>query len=134
MGLFDQIVGGLMGNSAGGSPLQGLVMNMLSGGAQNQQGEATQGPMGGGLGGLLATLEQAGLGQIAQSWVGNGPNQPVTPDQLHSALGADQVQAMSNQAGLTPRDLLIQLSQHLPAIIDAMTPHGRLPEEGAPSV
>lgn len=149
MGLFDQIVGGLMGNSAGGSPLQGLLMNMLSG-QQNQQGQTAdgqtnQGQAGqgqtaqglptGGVGGLLATLEQAGLGQIVQSWVGNGPNQPVSPEQLHSALGEDQVQAMSNQTGMAPRDLLIQLSQHLPAMIDALTPHGRVPpEDGSTSV
>ncbi|HBK05561.1 MAG TPA: hypothetical protein DDZ81_06800 [Acetobacteraceae bacterium] len=69
----------------------------------------------GGVGGLLATLEQAGLGEITQSWVDTGPNQSVSPDQLHSAFGEDQAQAMSNQAGLTPRDFLIQLSQHLPA-------------------
>lgn len=127
MGLFDQLVGGLMGNAAGGSPLQGLLVNMLGGG----QGETTQGMPAGGVSGLLATLEQAGLGEITQSWVGTGPNQPVSPDQLHSALGEDQVQTMSTQAGLTPRDFLIQLSRHLPAMIDAMTPQGKVPEEGS---
>ena len=40
---------------------------------------------------LLASLQQAGLGDIAQSWVGNGPNKPITPEQLHTLLGQEQV-------------------------------------------
>lgn len=127
MGLFDQIVGGLMGSSGAASPLQGLLTNMLGGNQQGQQGEAAQGLPAGGLGGLLSTLEQAGLGQAVQSWVGTGPNQPVSPEQLHSALGEDQVQTMANQSGMSTRDLLLQLSQHLPAIIDSLTPHGQVP-------
>lgn len=133
MGLFDQIVGGLMGNSGASSALQGLLTNMLGG---NQQGQVNQGQAGqnlpaGGIGGLLATLEQAGLGQAVQSWIGTGNNQPVSPDQLHSALGEEQVQSMASQSGMSTRDLLLQLSQHLPAIIDSLTPHGQLPPQVA---
>jgi uncharacterized protein YidB (DUF937 family) len=143
MGLFDQIVGGLMGNSGGSSALQGLLMNMLGGNQQGQtnqgetnQGQTNQGQAGqnlpaGGIGGLLATLEQAGLGQAVQSWIGTGNNQPVSPDQLHSALGEEQVQSMASHSGMSTRDLLLQLSQHLPAIIDSLTPHGQLPPQVA---
>ena len=31
-------------------------------------------------------------GHIAQSWVGNGPNQAVSPQQLQNVFGNDQVQ------------------------------------------
>lgn len=136
MGLLDQILGGLTGGGGGGSPLQGVLMNMLGGGGQ-QGGMANQGAGGqgaGGLGGLLATFQQAGLGHIAESWVGNGPNQPVSPQQLHSALGDDQVQNMASQSGMAPQDFLTQLSQHLPNAVNSMTPNGRLPDEGTMSV
>ena len=98
MGLLDQVLGGLMGgNSGGGSPLQGVLMSLLSGGQQQQP--QPQGGYGGGasggLSGLLGSLQQAGLGHIAESWIGNGPNQPISPQQLHSALGDDHVQSMS---------------------------------------
>ena len=144
MGLLDTILGGLTGGGGTSSPLQGILMNMLSGGGQqNYQGMQNQGMqnqgmqsqgMGGGLGGLLSAFQQAGLGNVAQSWVGNGPNQPVSPQQLHSVFGDDQVQAMSSQAGMAPHDFLSQLSQHLPNVVNGMTPDGRVPDEGPMSV
>jgi len=131
MGLLDQVLGGLMGGAQGGaSPLQSVLMNMLRGG---QQGSQSAG-VGGGLQGLIASFEQAGLGHIAQSWVGSGPNQPVSPQQLQTVFGENQVQNMANQAGMAPQDFLSQLSQHLPRVVDGVTPNGRLPDEGTVSV
>jgi uncharacterized protein YidB (DUF937 family) len=126
MALLDQLLGGLTGVS--GSPLQGVLMNML-GGSGNQTGAT-----GGGLGGLLSSFQQAGLGHIAQSWIGNGPNHPVSPQQLQTVFGDDQVQTMASQAGMPPHDFLSQLSQHLPRVVDHMTPNGQMPDEGTMSV
>ncbi len=125
MALLDQVLGGLMSGTGNGSTLlQGVLMNMLG---QSQQGGMG---MGGGLGGLLAILQQGGLGDVAQSWVGNGANQPVSPQQLHSAFGDEQVQSMAAQSGMAPHDFLAQLSQHLPNVVNGLTPNGRLPDEG----
>ncbi len=133
MGLLDSVIGGLMGGAAGGSsPMGGALSGLLGGGSQ-AGGMANTG-MGGGLGGLMSQFEQGGLGHIAQSWVGNGPNHPVTPEQLHGVLGADQVQTMATQAGMQPHDFLSQLSQHLPNAVHGMTPDGRMPDEGTMSV
>ena len=132
------------GAGGGGSPMQGVLMNMLGGGGQQvgQQGGlggllgggGGGGMGGGGLGGLLSSFQQAGLGHIAQSWVGNSPNQPVSPQQLESVFGGNQVQSMASQAGMAPQDFLSQLSQHLPNAVNGMTPNGRLPDEGTMSV
>ncbi len=141
MGLLDQVLGGLMGGSAGGSasPMGGVLSGLLGGGGQAGGGFGGQaaggmGGMSGGLGGLVSQFEQAGLGHVAQSWVGNGPNQPVSPQQLQSVFGQDQVQGMANQAGMQPQDFLSQLSQHLPNAVHGMTPDGQLPQEGTMSV
>jgi len=142
MGLLDSILGGLMGSGGSSSPIQGVLMNMLGGGQQGGMAAGQQGGMGmgqqggmaGGLGGLVSSFEQAGLGHIAQSWVGNGQNQPVSPQQLQSVFGENQVQNMASQSGMAPQDFLSQLSQHLPAAVNGMTPNGRLPDEGQVSV
>ena len=145
MGLLDSVLGGLMGGGAGGgtNPMQGVLMNMLGGGqaqqgGMGQQGTGMQNPgmggMTGGLGGLVSAFEGAGLGHIAQSWVGNGPNQSVSPQQLQSVFGEQQVQSMASQSGMEPNDFLSQLSQHLPNAVHGMTPDGRLPDEGTMSV
>jgi uncharacterized protein YidB (DUF937 family) len=134
MGLLDSIIGGLTGGSNGGnSPMQGVLMNML-GGSQYGGGQFGGGQMGGGLGGLVSSFEQAGLGHLAQSWIGNGANQPVSPQQLQSVFGENQVNTMASQSGMAPQDFLSQLSQHLPNAVNAMTPNGQLPDEGTVSV
>ena len=143
MGLLDTVLGGLMGGSGGSaSPMGGVLSSLLGGGQQGGMGMAQQGgmpmqqgvSMAGGLGGLMSQFEGAGLGHIAQSWVGNGPNQQVSPQQLQSVFGDQQVQGMASQAGMAPNDFLSQLSQHLPNAVNGMTPNGRLPDEGTMSV
>ena len=88
----------------------------------------------GGLGGLVSAFEQAGLGNVVQSWIGNGQNMPVSPQQLRGVLGDDRVQTMASQSGMGEQDFLSQLSQHLPNAVNGVTPNGRLPDEGTVSV
>ncbi len=141
MGLLDSVLGSLLQGSAGGnsSPMGAILSGLLGGGQQSglntgMGGLGGAGGLGGGLGGLLSQFQNAGLGHVAQSWVGNGPNQPISPHQLQNVFGEEQVQNMANQAGLQPGDFLSQLSQHLPAAVNGMTPDGRLPNEGTMSV
>ena len=126
MGILESVIGNLLGGSQGGasSPLGSVLSSVLGGG---QAGAGNTG-MAGGLGGLLSQVQQAGLGNIAQSWIGNGPNLPISPEQLKNVFGEDQVQSMSAQAGMQPGDFLSQLSQHLPRAVDGITPHGQVPE------
>ncbi len=128
MGLLDQVLGGLLGGSGGApSPMGGVLSQLLGGGQQGGQIGGMPGG-GGGIGGLLSMFQQAGLGHIAQSWVGNGQNLPVSPDQLQSVFGQDRVQSMAGQAGMQPQDFLSQLAQHLPNAVDGMTPNGQVPD------
>jgi uncharacterized protein YidB (DUF937 family) len=137
MGLLDSVIGGLMSGSGGASsPMAGVLMNLLGGGqgtalpgqATGNQITAQGQSSAGGLSGLLSAFEQAGLGQVAQSWVGSGPNQSVSPQQLQNVFGQGQVQSMASQAGMEPNSFLAQLAQHLPNAVDSVTPDGRLPE------
>jgi uncharacterized protein YidB (DUF937 family) len=84
----------------------------------------------GGLGDLLRQFQQNGQSEVANSWVGPGPNKQISPGDLASALGADQIDALSAQSGLSRDELLSGLSRHLPDVIDHLTPDGRLPTEG----
>jgi len=81
----------------------------------------------GGLGGLLKKLEQGGLGDAANSWIGSGQNQSVSPGQLGSALGPSIIKTLSQKSGLSEEDITKQLSQILPGIVDKLTPNGRVP-------
>jgi len=114
------------------APMGGVLSGLLGGGGQ--AGSMASPGMGGGLGGLVSQFEQAGLGHVAQSWVGNGQNHAVSPQQLQSVFGESQIQGMASQAGMHPQDFLSQLSQHLPNAVHGMTPNGRVSDEGTMSV
>ena len=82
-----------------------------------------------GLGGLIDRFRQGGLEDLIKSWIGTGPNKPVSPNQLHQALGAETVDSLAAETGLPRDDLLSQLSRALPEVIDKLTPEGKLPKE-----
>jgi uncharacterized protein YidB (DUF937 family) len=117
--------GGGLGGSLGGSLgdlLKGGLGGLLAGGAAGSV-------ISGGLGDLLKQFQQSGQGETANSWVGPGPNKQISPGDLASALGADQINSLMSQSGLSRQELLDGLSQHLPEVIDHLTPDGRLPTE-----
>jgi uncharacterized protein YidB (DUF937 family) len=109
------------GGSGGlGGLLKGGLGGLLAGGAAGSV-------ISGGLGDLLRQFQDSGHGDAANSWVGTGANQPISPGDLGRALGADQIDALSSQTGLSRDELLDGLSQQLPHVVDRLTPHGRLP-------
>ena len=103
---------------------------MIPGGLGGLLGGAAAGSvLSGGLGKLIKELQDSGHGRVAQSWVDTGQNQEIAPQHLADALGSDTLDALSQQTGLGREDLLAGLSQHLPDLIDQLTPNGRLPSE-----
>jgi uncharacterized protein YidB (DUF937 family) len=117
----NSVPGGGMGGGLG-DLLRGGLGGLLAGGAAGSL-------ISGGLGELLKQFQQNGQGEVANSWVGPGPNKQISPGDLASALGADQIDALSAQSGLSRDELLAGLSRHLPDVIDHLTPDGRLPTE-----
>jgi len=85
------------------------------------------GGLGGVLGGLVSHFQEKGAGDVAGSWVGTGANQPITGDQLTKVLGPDLVSKISASTGLTPDQIVSQLSAVLPQFVDHLTPQGKLP-------
>jgi uncharacterized protein YidB (DUF937 family) len=105
MGLFDGVLGGLVG----------AEMAMVVNGLIEKHG---------GIQGIVAQLEQQGLGGTVRSWVGTGANQPITADQIHQAFGSETVNQLAARVGMSPEDLAAKLSAVLPQAIDKLTPDG----------
>jgi uncharacterized protein YidB (DUF937 family) len=80
-----------------------------------------------GLGEMLERFQQAGHGAAAQSWVNQGPNQAIGPQQLEQAIGPDVLAALTRRTGLSRDELLARLSRELPQAVDRYTPDGRVP-------
>ena len=102
--------------------MKGGLGGLLAGGAAGSV-------LSGGLGDLLNQLQQSGHGDAANTWVGKGENKAIAPGDLANALGADQIESLSAQSGLSRDELLSGLSQYLPQVVDHLTPDGRLPTE-----
>jgi len=83
----------------------------------------------GGLGALVEKFRQGGLEDLIKSWIGNGPNKPIAPNQLQRALGPDTVTQLERETSMPREDLFSQLSRFLPEVIDRLTPDGKFPKE-----
>jgi uncharacterized protein YidB (DUF937 family) len=118
MSLFDTI-GSLLGKTDGSSTSVPEALVAALGGQE------------GGLGGLVQKFEAAGLGPVISSWIGTGDNQTVSPDALHGILGSDVVQQIAAKTGLPVEQLMPQIAQHLPQLVDGMTPNGEAPQGGS---
>jgi uncharacterized protein YidB (DUF937 family) len=105
MGLLDGLLGGAVGAE---------MVTVVNGLIEKH----------GGVQGIVAQLEQQGLGNTVRSWVGTGANQPITADQIHQAFGSDTVKQLAAKIGMTPEDLASKLSQILPQAVDKLTPGG----------
>jgi uncharacterized protein YidB (DUF937 family) len=124
-GIFGDLIGGV---------LKGLT------GQQGQTGGGLGGILGQvlantdlrSLGGLLDQLQKSGLGPQVNSWLGNGANLPISVDQLRQALGDDTIRQIATSFGIPIDALLNQLSQHLPATIDKLSPNGTLEQQLGP--
>ncbi|MDH5339594.1 MAG: YidB family protein [Rubrivivax sp.] len=131
MGLLDSVIGSLGQGGGGHNNIQAqliqAVLAMMMNGGPSGAAPAAGGGLGG-LGGLLGKLQQGGLGDIAASWVGSGPNAPVSAGQLEGALGGDLLGALAQQLGIGQQEVAGHLSQVLPQLVDGMTPDGQVPQ------
>ena len=84
----------------------------------------------GGVQGVVAQLEQQGLGNTVRSWISSGPNQPISAEQVSSAFGG-VINQIAAKTGMSPQELTQKLAQHLPAAIDHLTPDGAIPHKTA---
>ena len=120
MSFLNDLLGAAQGNQAGGSTLVSVAGQLIE--------------KAGGVQGLVAMLQQHGLGDAVQSWVGTGANQAISGDQLGQALQngglGPAVQEAAGKLGVDPGQLLGQLSQVLPHAVDHLTPDGQLPAQG----
>ncbi len=93
MGDIANAIGGLLGNEEGGIDLSGI----------------------------MASLSENGLGEIVGSWLGNGENKAIDPEQVSALLGSDKVSAFAQQLGLEEGSALQALADALPNVIDQAT-------------
>lgn len=139
MGLLDELLAGMLsqGDQQAGAPI-GQAAPRPAGQAPVTQGQLAglaqaaiamlNDPRVGGIQGIAQRLQQAGLGDVVNSWIGTGQNRPVDPRQLQEALPGE-ITDISQQAGVEPQQGGSLLAQLLPRLIDHLTPNGQVPQQ-----
>jgi uncharacterized protein YidB (DUF937 family) len=82
---------------------------------------------GGGLNEILDRFRNAGSGETVDSWVKDGPNQSIQPQEVQAAIEPETLDELSRQTGLSRDELLRRLATELPNAVDRLTPDGVVP-------
>jgi len=108
------------GSGDAGSNLdQGQLLSALS---------ALGGSSGGGfdIGSIIGSMQGGGLGDLVQSWLGDGDNQEISENQVSQLLGSDKISAFASQLGLSEQEAIGGLKDAMPKIIDQASSGGSL--------
>ena len=127
MGLLDQIGGALggalgqgqAGKAAGGGLVGALLPQLIS--MLSQPGA---------MGNLTNAFQNAGLGNVLQSWLGTGQNLPISGDQVRQVLGSGTVANLAKGAGVGESEASGAIASLLPQVMDKLSPGGNLPSQG----
>lgn len=147
-------IGDLLGNLRGGGNLGSVLGAGAGAGIGKNIGGGLGSVLGGGLGALIPTLLPAvlgmlggktaanqsglhqvvdtmhanGLGQVAQSWVGSGPNQPISAAQVEQVLTPEQLTELAVKSGLPLDQVSAGVASILPHVVNSLTLEGALPD------
>jgi len=91
--------------------------------------QVSKGVSGTALGDILDRFRRAGVGSKVDSWVGTGPNQPIEPSEVETAIDEDTLTSLSAQTGLSREELISRITRDLPEAVNRLTPNGELPPE-----
>ena len=78
------------------------------------------------LGSLVSMMNSGGLGDMAKSWLGDGANDDITPNQITDMFGADKISEFASQMGISPDEAAGGLSDALPQMVDKGSSGGSL--------
>ena len=111
------------GDSSGGMDLDqiGGVLQKLMGDSNGQMD----------LQGLLSTLNNGGLADLASSWLGQGGNAEISGDQVNNLFDDDKLDQAASELNIDKSNLLSGLSAALPELIDKASPDGQLGDLGS---
>ncbi len=78
------------------------------------------------LGALLGNLDTGGLGDMAKSWLGDGDNAGISPEQINNTIGFDKIAEFASKLGISTEEATGGLSEALPQMVDKASSGGSL--------
>ncbi|MEZ5492885.1 MAG: YidB family protein [Gammaproteobacteria bacterium] len=115
MDIAVKALGSRLGNSGQNADLVKSVIGKLVGSGDSLD-----------LNGLVNGLKEKGLGNIADSWLGDGENGAISINQVKEVLGGGQVADAAQRLGTDEGSLLDGLKEILPEMVDKSSRGGSL--------
>jgi uncharacterized protein YidB (DUF937 family) len=121
-------IGGVPGHGGSNLPAGGLaslgallpaILGLLGGARGSNQTGLHQ---------IVGQMQANGLGNIAQSWLGNGASQAISASQVEQVLSSSQLSELATKSGLPPDQLKSGIASILPHLVSGLSPNGSLPE------
>jgi uncharacterized protein YidB (DUF937 family) len=115
--------------------LGSVVTKALGGGSDKEKLVKTLLPVviallaNGGLKKIIDAMNKQGMEKQANSWVGDGENLPITPDQATKVVGESQIKDISEKIGLPEDETAKLVAEALPQVVDKASPEGKEPED-----
>jgi len=119
----------------------GLFSNIAGKVASRMSGDKSQGAMVqagidlfeeyGGLQGVLDKFKAIGLEKEVNSWVGKGPNLPITAKHIEQVVGKATVAREAEKFDIPGKVICTRLAEYLPGVVDELTPEGKVPKNQA---
>lgn len=75
---------------------------------------------------MIDKMQESGLGGLADSWLGDGDNEAISPEQVQDVVGVDKIKELASQFGTDEGSLLSGLSEALPQVVDKSSSGGSL--------
>jgi uncharacterized protein YidB (DUF937 family) len=114
MGLLDSVMNAAVG-AMSGEQGNGGVMDVAASLIKDNPD---------GLSGLVSKLQEGGLAEAVNSWVGTGDNMAVSADAIAGALGQGQLAELAGKFGISQEQISSGLATVLPEVINHLTPNG----------
>ncbi|MDH3692286.1 MAG: YidB family protein [Gammaproteobacteria bacterium] len=115
MDIATKMLGDKLGGGGGDADALKGVLGKLIGGGDSLD-----------LAGLVGGLKDKGLGDIADSWLGDGENADISADQVKDLIGDDKLKQAAEALGTEEDSLLDGLKDLLPQMVDKSSSGGSL--------
>ncbi|MEE9310098.1 MAG: YidB family protein [Cocleimonas sp.] len=78
------------------------------------------------LGSILGNMQGGGMADMAQSWLGDGDNQPMEDSHVTSMFGADKISDFASQLGMSESEAIGGLRDAMPEMVNNASSGGSL--------
>ena len=78
------------------------------------------------IGGILEKMQGGGMADMAQSWLGDGDNQPMEDSNVMDMFGADKISEFASQLGMSESEAVGGLRDAMPEMVNNASSGGSL--------